>query len=79
MLDLSEFQKLKLLSCRNNELKHLNISNGSSEEELNFNGNAQIKSICADSMEYDILDSMLKEYHYNDCKIVPDCLDNFGH
>lgn len=71
-LDLSKLERLSQLLCTGNQLKRLNIKNGSNEATLNFGSNP-LEFICVDDDQIDNVQNLLTQNGQNGCVVNSYC------
>jgi uncharacterized repeat protein (TIGR01451 family) len=71
-LDLSKLERLSQLNCTDNQLKRLNIKNGSNEATLNFGSNP-LEFICVDDAQIDNVQNLLTQNGQNGCVVNSYC------
>ena len=71
-LDLSKLERLSQLHCTGNQLKRLNIKNGSNEATLNFGSNP-LEFICVDDAQIDNVQNLLTQNGQNGCVVNSYC------
>ena len=71
-LDLSKSERLSQLHCTGNQLKRLNIKNGSNEATLNFGSNP-LEFICVDDAQIDNVQNLLTQNGQNGCVVNSYC------
>lgn len=72
-LDVSGLSNLWNLDCRENQLTTLNIKNGANEAVVEFSGNPNLQSICADGNQLTFIQNMLDDYGYSNCSVTSNC------
>lgn len=72
-LDLSGSPKMDYIDCHDNQLSYLNVKNGSSEINVNFNENPNIKYVCTDDFQSDMILDIIANNNYTECVLNSYC------
>lgn len=73
-LDASLLSNLAIINCHDNLLlTDLNIKNGSNEQFINFSGNQNLVTICADAVQITTIENLIAEYGYTNCEVNALC------
>ncbi|MBS7230508.1 T9SS type A sorting domain-containing protein [Flavobacterium psychroterrae] len=72
-LDLSDLKTINRLRCDQNQLTTLFIKNGSNEKDLNFSQNPDLKYICVDETQTELVQQLVNQYGYTNCNVNSYC------